>query len=82
MGRQIQAVHLCFKQAQPKICHSPKVDDGVDIFKDWALGRFFHRVVMSFYVSVCLSVCPISCNFFEASHWPSDHMIRSRPLIG
>ena len=25
-------LHLCFKQAQPKICHSPKVDDGVDIF--------------------------------------------------
>ena len=25
-------IHLCFKQAQPKICHSPKVDDGVDIF--------------------------------------------------
>ena len=24
--------HLCFKQAQPKMCHSPKVDDGVDIF--------------------------------------------------
>ena len=81
MGRQIQAVHLCFKQAQPKICHSPKVDDGVDIFKDWALGRFFHRVVMSFYVSVCLSVCPISCNFFEASHLPSDNMIRSHPTF-
>ena len=24
--------HLCFKQAQPKTCHSPKVDDRVDIF--------------------------------------------------
>ena len=24
--------HLCFKQAQPKMYHSPKVDDGVDIF--------------------------------------------------
>ena len=23
--------HLCFMQAQPKMCHSPKVDDGVDI---------------------------------------------------
>ena len=22
--------HLCFKQAQPKMCHSPKVDDGVE----------------------------------------------------
>ena len=27
-----RAIHLCFKQAQPKMCHSPKVDDGVDIF--------------------------------------------------
>ena len=24
--------HLCFKQAQPKMCHIPKVDDKVDIF--------------------------------------------------
>ena len=24
--------HLCFKQAQPKMCHSSKVDDGVDKF--------------------------------------------------
>ena len=23
--------HLCFKQAQPKMCHSPKFDDGDDI---------------------------------------------------
>ena len=23
---------LCFKQAQPKMCHSPKVDDGVEFF--------------------------------------------------
>ena len=25
---------------------------------------------------------PHNAIFFEASHWPSDHMIRSRPLIG
>ena len=24
--------HLCFKHAHPKICHSPKVDDGVKHF--------------------------------------------------
>ena len=24
--------HLCFKQAQPKMCHSPLVDDGVEIY--------------------------------------------------
>ena len=33
-------------------------------------------------MSVFLCICPFSCNFFEASHWPSGHMIRSRPLIG
>ena len=27
---QYNVVHLCFKQAQPKMCHSPKVDDGVE----------------------------------------------------
>ena len=27
-------------------------------------------------------VCPLSMQFFYASHWPSDHMISSRPLIG
>ena len=28
----IVILHLCFKQAQPKMCHSPKVDDGVEFF--------------------------------------------------
>ena len=35
--------------------------------------------------SPCPSVClcaPSGAVFSEASHWPSDHMIRSRPLIG
>ena len=51
------------------------------IFKESALGRFFHRVAMSvIYLSVCLS--PSHAIIFEASHWPSGHMIRSRPLIG
>ena len=33
---------------------------------------------------VCMSVCavPFHAIFFEASHWPSDHMISLRPLIG
>ena len=33
----------------------------------------------------CMYVCmyvPFPCNFFEASRWPSDHTIRSRPHIG
>ena len=35
-------------------------------------------------MSVCLSVClsPSHAIFFEASYWPSGHMISSRPLIG
>ena len=36
-----------------------------------------HRVAMS----VCLYV-PFHAIFFDSSHWPSGHMIRSRPLIG
>ena len=51
-------------------------------FTNWApLGRVGHRAAMS----VCLSVCvfaPSCAVCFEASHWPSDHMIRFRPLIG
>ena len=38
------------------------------------LGRCFHRVAMSVSLSVCLS--PFHVIFFEASHWPSVHMIR------
>ena len=26
---QYAVLHLCFKHAQPKMCHSPKVEDGV-----------------------------------------------------
>ena len=34
-------IHLCFKQAQPKMCHSPKVDDGVDSF---FLNTYFRTI--------------------------------------
>ena len=34
-------LHLCFKQAQPKMCHSPKVDDGVEHFFSHFLDPFF-----------------------------------------
>ena len=51
-------------------------------FKESALGRFFHKVAISVCLFLFLSVCPFSCDFFQASHWPSDHMTRSRPLIG
>ena len=32
------------------------------------------------YVSMYLVL--LACNFFEDSHWPSDHMISSRSVIG
>ena len=54
--------------------------------KNRPLGQFFHRVAMSVYISFCLSVCLSVCLLFMwlflAFHWPSGHMIRSRPLIG
>ena len=31
---------------------------------------------------VCCILSPSDAIFFEASHWPSDHMISLRPLIG
>ena len=39
--------------------------------KNLPLGRFFHRVAMS----MCI-LSPFHVTFFEASHWPSGHMIR------
>ena len=43
--------HLCFKQAQPKMCHSPKVDDGVDIFfkvlEHLFLGLFLKELLIA-----------------------------------
>ena len=33
--------HLCSKQAQPKMCRSPKVYDGVDITKKYLECLFF-----------------------------------------
>ena len=36
---------MCFKQAQPKMCHSPKVDEGVEnkLFTPWThiFGQLF-----------------------------------------
>ena len=52
------------------------------IFKESAL-RPILSISRDVRVSVCLCVCPLPMRFFfEASHWPSDYMIRSRPLIG
>ena len=40
-------IHLCFKQAQPKMSHSPKVDDGVDIFFLKFLNTYFWTIFFS-----------------------------------
>ena len=42
------------------------------------LGRFFHRVAISRPGYIYISQSPFHVIFFEASHWPSDIMIRSR----
>ena len=36
--------HSCFKQAQPKMCHSPKVEDGVDIFIVYFFDSYFWTI--------------------------------------
>ena len=33
------------------------------------------------FMYIYLDMSPPDVTFFEASHWPSDHMISSRPLI-
>ena len=42
------------------------------------LGRVGLVVAMCVLV---LSFCPLLCDFLEASHWPSGHMISSRPFF-
>ena len=49
-------------------CNCPK-NNLIDItykciFKESALGRFFHRVAMSVHMRVCVFVCPFSCGIF------------------
>ena len=35
------------------------------------------------YMNIYICICPLPMHFFfKASHWPSDHKISSRPLIG
>ena len=46
-GIALLRAHLCFKQAKPKMCHSPKVEDGVEInffnFLDAYFWQFFNK---------------------------------------
>ena len=45
-GRVLTIIgHLCFKQAQPKMCHSPKVDEGVD--------HFFFKLLEHLFFDIC-----------------------------
>ena len=45
------------------------------------IGPQADSFIESQFVSATLSVIPFSFNFFQAFHWPSGHMISSRPLI-
>ena len=36
--------HLRFKHAQPKMCHSPKVENGVDIFFLFFCDPYFRTI--------------------------------------
>ena len=59
----------------------------ISVFKELALRPILswsRDVSLYIYIYIYLSVhlSTFYVNFFEASHWPSGHMIRSRPLIG
>ena len=41
----LEVPHLCFKQAQPKMCHSPKVDDRVEFY-----FNFLNTYVLTIFV--------------------------------
>ena len=49
----------------------------LSIFTEWALGSLW-----SSSCDVRMYVCLSFFNFLKASHWPSERMFRSRPLIG
>ena len=76
-----KATALIFKLNQP----SSSSNMGVTVFEKIDIpcccphfGNF-KLYLLSVCVSVCLSVSPLN---FKTSHWPSDHMISLRPLIG
>ena len=80
-----------YKTLVPFSCSSKDKKNVLGSHQLGTLGRVGQRVDMS----VCVSDVPFPCNFFrglllalrshdqiQASHWPSGHMIRSRPCIG
>ena len=55
----------------------------IRVFKESALRPILSSSCdVSLYICVYICMSPPHAIFFEASHWSSDHMIRSRPLIG
>ena len=54
--------HLCFKQAQLKIYHSPKIDDGVDIFFKFLEHPFLDHFFKNFKLTSHLNCYSFSTN--------------------
>ena len=64
--------------------HSWSTRELTDKMPNWAFQRIGPWPILSSSRDVRLYtyMFPSHAIFFEASHWPSDHMTRSRPLIG
>ena len=60
--------HLCFKHARPKLCHSPKVENGVDNF------YFFSLIHITGFLSCHRQYCtPIGRNKGKIISWGRVH---------
>ena len=44
--------------------------------------RPFYTLAVSTHIYIYVWICPLTMYFFEAAHWPLDHMISLRPIIG
>ena len=87
----ITNICLLKQHNSPTKCHFRQMswlnpDNEFILEKIWLpLLPFIHALKPSFLKIVCLSVCVLSPSnviFFEASHCSSNHMTRSRRLIG
>ena len=74
--------YSCIRTGFNPTC-TPNIEPPFSLFsKNLPLAdSFIESRCLSIYLSVYIYV-PFHVIFFEASHWPSGHMIRSRPLIG
>ena len=50
------------------------------LFTESSIYIYIYIYIYYIYTNIC--ICPLSMHFFKVSHWPSDHMISLRPLIG